>query len=186
MGGGASPAPLATPADRAFDDALALGEIKDASGKVVKGGFGIFALRNQFKANFAKNQAAETKERAATKKEAARLEDLRARQARVDAFRAQSETRGQFLSETKANVPIREAREQRFATAAANEKARLDEAGAQTRAAAESKRQAEAKAVTDRSAAANAARAQAAAAKRAQEQRELEARRKQERQNDKR
>ncbi len=185
MGGGSSPAPLKTDADRAFDDALALGEIKDAQGNPVRGGLGIFALRNQFKQSFEANKVKIGKERAATKKEAARLEDLRARQARVDAFRAQSETRGQFLSETKANVPIREAREQRFAAAAKSERERLDAAAAQSRATAESERQATAKAASDRSSAANTVRANQAAAARRQKERALEERRRIERQNDK-
>jgi hypothetical protein len=185
MGGGASAPALKTDADRAFDDALALGEIKDAQGRPVSG-FGVFTQRAAFKKNFEANKAKVAKERAATAKEGARLEDLRARQARVDAFKEQSQTRGQFLSETKGNVPIREAREAKFAAAAKSERERIDSAAAQVRATAESKRQATAKAASDRSAAANSARAQKAAAQRAKEQRDLEARRRQERQDDKR
>jgi hypothetical protein len=179
MGGGASPAPLKTDADRAFDDALALGEIKDAQGNPVRGGFGIFKLRADFKKNFAANKAKVAKERAATKKEAARLEDLRARQARVDAFREQSQGRSQFLSETAANVPLREAREARLSAAAKAERERIESAAAQQRAAAESKRQADAKAATDRKNAANAARARQAAERRADEERERKRRQKQ-------
>jgi hypothetical protein len=185
MGSGASPAPLKTDADRAFDDALALGEIKDAKGNVVTGGLGIFGLRAQFKKNFEAEQAKIAKERTRTKAEADRLEDLRARQARVDAFREQSQTRSQFLSETKANVPIREAREKSLRERAQAEAARATAASKARAAEQEQVRQKAAAAEIDRRRRADSVRAQQAASAAAAKKREQEARRRREKAEDK-